>query len=146
MSKIEQIEEMARDLSEATSFASRTLLEETKAFVKEFHRYHSKDDFDKAHEKSMSELEAEHLYNKGYRKSEYIAKLEQDVTRLVQEKNALVKNYAECMKDYARDIFEEIEEITMHGITSFGLQTMTMGEVAFDEIKKKYTEGEKDNG
>ena len=43
--------------------------------------------------------------------------------------------------DVAREIFDEIEEITMHGITSFGLQTMTMGEVAFAELKKKYTEG-----
>jgi hypothetical protein len=40
--------------------------------------------------------------------------------------------------DVAREIFAEIEEIAMHSITSFGLQTMVMGEVAFAELKKKY--------
>ena len=63
-----QIEEMAKVIAEATKYAGKILVEETKSFVKENHRYHSKNDFDKAHEKSMSELEAEHLYNAGYRK------------------------------------------------------------------------------
>lgn len=48
--------------------------------------------------------------------------------------------------DLAREIFEEIEEIAMHSITSFGLQTMVMGEVAFAELKKKYTESENNDG
>ena len=53
---------------------------------------------------------AEAIYNAGYRKASEVAKLEQDVTRLEQEKDALIKNYAECMKDYAREIFEDIEK------------------------------------
>ncbi len=42
----------------------------------------------------------------------------------------------------AREIFEEIEEIAMHGVTPLGLCLMSMGEAAFAELKKKYTEGE----
>ena len=44
--------------------------------------------------------------------------------------------------DVVREIFEEIEKIAMHGVTSFGLCLMSMGEVAFAELKEKYTEGE----
>jgi hypothetical protein len=82
MNRDKQIEEMAKDISEATRLTSQRLVEETKAFVKENHRYHSKNDFDKAHEKTMSELEAEYLYTAGYRKA----------------------------SDVARDIFEELEK------------------------------------
>ena len=64
------------------------------------------------------QFEMERLYTAGYRKA----------------------------SDLAREIFEEIEEIAMHSITSFGLQTMVMGEVAFAELKKKYTESENNDG
>ena len=47
-----------------------------------------------------------------------VEKLEQDVTRLVQEKDALIKNYAECMKDNAREIFEKIEDEILGAIKS----------------------------
>lgn len=40
-----------------------------------------------------------------------LTKLVQDGIRLEQEKDALVKNYAECMKEYAMEIFEEIESV-----------------------------------
>lgn len=41
----------------------------------------------------------------------------------------------------AREIFEEIEKITMHNVTSsYGIWLMSMGEDAFAELKKKYTE------
>lgn len=44
--------------------------------------------------------------------------------------------------EVAREIFEEIEKITMHNVTSsYGLYLMSMGEAAFAKIKKKYTEG-----
>jgi hypothetical protein len=60
---------------------------------------------------------AENLYNAGYRKA----------------------------SEVAREIFEEIEKITMHNVTSsHGIWLMSMGEVAFAELKKKYTEGEKE--
>lgn len=43
--------------------------------------------------------------------------------------------------DLAMEIFEEIEKITMHNVTSsHGIWLMSMGEVAFAELKKKYTE------
>ena len=60
---------------------------------------------------------SEHLVDKGYRKA----------------------------SEVAREIFAEIEKIAMHGVTSFGLCLMSMGEAAFAELKKKY-ESEKDNG
>ncbi|MEE1050405.1 MAG: hypothetical protein U0M60_23635 [Clostridia bacterium] len=44
----------------------------------------------------------------------------------------------------AREIFEEIEKITMHNVTSsYGIWLMSMGEDAFAELKKKYI-GESD--
>lgn len=43
--------------------------------------------------------------------------------------------------DVAREIFEELEKIAIHGTTFHGLCLMSMGEVAFAELKKKYTEG-----
>ena len=42
--------------------------------------------------------------------------------------------------DVAEEIFAEIEKIAMHGTTGFGLCLMSMGEAAFEKLKKKYTE------
>ena len=66
-----------------------------------------------------------------------VEKLEQDVTRLVQEKDALIKNYAECMKDYAREIFEEIEKFTYRYLND---DDYSGGDLIYDiaELKKKY--------
>ena len=55
---------------------------------------------------------AETLYNAGYRKA----------------------------SEVAEEIFAEIEKIAMHGTTVYGLCLMSMGEAAFAELKKKYTE------
>ena len=63
-----KIEEMRNDIHEATRRATAILVEETSAFVKENHHYHSKNDFDKAHTKTLAELEAEYLVEQGYRK------------------------------------------------------------------------------
>lgn len=62
------IEELAKDIHEATRRASAILVEETRAYVKANHHYHSKNDFDKAHTKTLAELEAEYLTEQGYRK------------------------------------------------------------------------------
>jgi hypothetical protein len=79
--------------------------------------------------------DAEALYNAGYRK------IYDDHQRQCTC-YALGCQMAESLKrDVAEEIFAEIEEIAMHSITSFGLQTMVMGKVAFAELKKKYTEG-----
>jgi predicted nucleic acid-binding Zn-ribbon protein len=40
-----------------------------------------------------------------------------EVERLQAEKDALVKNYAECMKDYASEIFVEIEKEIDRGLS-----------------------------
>ena len=59
---------------------------------------------------------AKELYNAGYRKA----------------------------SEVAREIFEEIDKIAMHNVTSsYGIWLMSMGEVAFAKLKKKYTEGER---
>lgn len=73
MNKGKIIEELAKDIQEATRRASAILVEETKAFVKANHHYHSKDDFDKAHTKTLAELEAEYLTEQGYTKQEWIS-------------------------------------------------------------------------
>jgi hypothetical protein len=54
-----------------------------------------------------------------YRKEDAVACLEylpsanvvlkSDFERLQAERDALIKNYAECMKDYAKEIFDELE-------------------------------------
>jgi len=59
---------------------------------------------------------------------------------LVQALEILLKIHQRKASDAAREIFEEIEKITMHGVTPFGLCLMSMGEAAFAKIKKKYTE------
>lgn len=68
-----QIEEMAQTLAEASRFAGKILVEETRAFVEEYHKYHSQNDFDKCHSKTVHELEAEYLHAKGYRKASDVA-------------------------------------------------------------------------
>lgn len=68
-----QIEQFSNDIQEATRRASAVLVKETREFVKENHRYHSKNDFDKAHPKTLAELEAEYLTEQGYRKQEWIS-------------------------------------------------------------------------
>lgn len=66
-------------------------------------------------------------------------KLEQDVTRLAQEKDALIKNYAQCMKDYAREIFDEIENM-MYKLLNDKLYIAADMMVGITELKKKYVE------
>lgn len=52
--------------------------------------------------------------------------------------------YKMARQNVAREIFEEIEKITMHNVTSsYGIWLMSMGEDAFAELKKKYI-GESD--
>lgn len=122
MNRDKQIEEMAKVIDEATRFAGKVIMEETKAFVKENHRYHSKNDFDRAHEKTMSEIEAEYLTAKGYRKASEIF---EEIAKIIQHHDELAE----------RDKSEYGELIVM----DIGC--------AIAELKKKYTkeitEGEK---
>ena len=71
----QQIKTMAKDVSEASSFVNKKLLEETQKFVAENHKYNYATDFEKAHPKSNSELIAEYLIKKGYCKASDITKL-----------------------------------------------------------------------
>lgn len=69
-----------------------------------------------------------------------------EVERLQAEKDALVKNYAECMKDYSREIFAEIYErlLLSFPAQSFIDAPCTTHDRLFNmvaELKKKYTEG-----
>ena len=61
-----------------------------------------------------------------------------EVERLQAEKDALIKNYAECMKDYSREIFAEIEKHLI--FNAYGIATIS--DKTFAKLKKKYTEGE----
>lgn len=74
-------------------------------------------------------------------------KLEKRVKELEEEKDALIKNYAQCMKDYARDIFDELESMTevheYHDV-EFGNWTEQTVELSIEDIvdlRKKYVEG-----
>lgn len=82
-----QIEDMAREVEEATRLASRIITEETYSYVKANHRYNSKEDFHKAHSKTASELVSEHLYNAGYRR------ITGDVVKTIAEE---ILEMAEC--------------------------------------------------
>lgn len=72
-----------------------------------------------------------------------------EVERLEAEKDALIKNYAECMKDYAREIFEGIEDIIKNwefdhcsketGYFVRKSYNGTMIVKCLAELKKKYT-------
>lgn len=59
------------------------------------------------------------------------------------EKDALIKNYAECMKDYAKEIFEEIESKKMFLKDCVGNMGVVVLFKDISELKKKYTEEKK---
>jgi signal transduction protein with GAF and PtsI domain len=61
----------------------------------------------------------------------------QRIMELEAEKDALIKNYAECMKDYAKQIFEEIDEL-LHQNATMQIATSTL-HCKLAELKKKYT-------
>ena len=62
-------------------------------------------------------------------------KLENRVKELEAEKDALIKNYAGCMKDYAKEIFDEIRHV---GLCPDGI-ILNWWDIA--DLKKKYIEG-----
>ena len=64
---------------------------------------------------------------------------------LQEELDALISNYTECMKNYAREIFTEIERIHEECIyidptTNIGSLKVLKFERMLAELKKKYTE------
>lgn len=69
-----------------------------------------------------------------------------EVEKLQAEKDALIKNYAECMKDYASEIFAEIETLLALNILVGDVFTGKYFDADLEndiaELKKKYTEGE----
>lgn len=62
-----------------------------------------------------------------------------EVERLQAEKDALIKNYAECMKDYASEIFKEIDNLKKQYIKGDIDEHKFI--VRLFLLKKKYTEG-----
>lgn len=151
MNRDKQIEEMAKDISEASWLASKRLVDETKAFVMENHRYHSKNDFDKAHSKTMSELEAEYLISKGYRKTDevnLITKLTDENEKLKAmvdmwrstaycEKDRLNSIKADTVHKINRDLYVELSYIA--GCQKDNEPNMRSGEVyeALDRVTKR---------
>ena len=69
-------------------------------------------------------------------------KLENRVKELEAEKDALIKNYAQCMKDYAREIFKEFENLFKTHCIEFD---MSCTDIEFNrgvaKLEKKYVEG-----
>jgi hypothetical protein len=58
------------------------------------------------------------------------------IVELAEEKDALIKNYAGCMQEYARRIFEELEA----NFVSKG-KLMLVACETYEALKKIYTEG-----
>lgn len=67
-------------------------------------------------------------------------KLENKVKELETEKDALIRNYAQCMKDYAKEIFTEAKNIHPRGHTFSECYNDWLEQ--FTELEKKYVEGE----
>jgi hypothetical protein len=65
----EMIEEMAKDLEMVEKEAFSKIAKETQLYVKEHHRYNSKEDYSLAHTKTIYELVAEALIKLGYTKN-----------------------------------------------------------------------------
>ncbi len=72
-------------------------------------------------------------------------KLENRVKELEEEKDALIKNYAQCMKDYARDAFDEISKASADW-GCYCISAFKWGYVTTDvsktlaRLRKKYVE------
>jgi conjugal transfer/entry exclusion protein len=72
--------------------------------------------------------------------------LENRVKELEAEKDALIKNYAQCMKDYARDIFDDISKDSENW-GCYCISAFKWGYVTSDvsktlaKFRKKYAEG-----
>ena len=72
--------------------------------------------------------------------------LENRVKELEAEKDALIKNYAQCMKDYARDIFDDISKDSENW-GCYCISAFKWGYVTSDvsktlaKFRKKYVEG-----
>lgn len=64
--------------------------------------------------------------------------LKSDFERLQAEHDALIKNYAECMKDYAKEIFDELES---HGNI---LGAVILYPAEYVKLRNKYVEGNTD--
>lgn len=70
-------------------------------------------------------------------------KLENRVKELEAEKDALIKNYAQCMKDYARDIFDEIDKLLRQHRIEFDMSCVDFYfEKHYAGLRRKYVEGE----
>lgn len=79
----------------------------------------------------------EEAYEAWHRTAELNA---QRIIELETEKDALIKNYSECMKDYARGIFEEIEKIMLDGAIGGKYPAKVINPDKYAELKKKHTE------
>ena len=93
-------------------------------------------------EKSKAEMET--LKDNNEHLAVMLEEAKSEVERLQAEKDALIKNYAECMKDYASEIFAEIEKIRTieRAAHKRGVEDCYNSDSEYAELKKKYTEGE----
>lgn len=58
------------------------------------------------------------------------------IVELAEEKDTLLKNCADCMKDYAKSIFNELEETF-----AYKGDLISVSRGTYEDIKKIYTEG-----
>ena len=118
----EKIQQFATDLLNVSVKVSNIIMEETHEFISQKHKYNSLKDFHEAHPKGRNLMEAEFLTELGYVKA----------------------------SDVAREIFEEIEKLLkkneLRNYEPYNVESYYSGDLekALDELKKKYTESEKD--
>ncbi|MBE6645012.1 MAG: hypothetical protein E7612_06515 [Ruminococcaceae bacterium] len=99
MTEIE-IKKFEDDISEASTYAQTTIFNETKAYIKENHKYHSTRDFEKTHPKNLNELIAEKLIEKGYRKASEIF---EEIEKVLKRKIARAKPHFEKLENRGED-------------------------------------------
>lgn len=91
------IEEMAKDIETIETEEGHKMLNETFAYLKEHHKYNSKEDYAKAHDKTIYQRTAEVLYNAGHRKvatdDEFFKELRKLEFSIKQEKEQAVKEF-----------------------------------------------------
>jgi hemerythrin len=137
-----EIQQFVIDLQNASQKASKIITDETANYVKQNHKYNNLVDYAKAHIKSRFEYEAEFLTELGYAKDSEVAReiFEEIKQPLLDYFDSKDKEYSTKKIKSAKQL--QIETAYYQGATNAVVFVFKL----LDELKKKYTESEKDDG
>jgi hypothetical protein len=132
----EMIEEMAKDLEMVEKEAFSKIAKETQLYVKEHHRYNSKEDYSLAHTKTIYELVAEAFIKLGYTKNKILegsVVLPEDEVYEFRKDSAEVKFLKNKIIEQARK--ETAKEILQSLLDFVNCEKINQGH-SFEKIKK----------